>query len=235
MAPTLHLIPSPLFEGGSAAILTPVIAGIVPQLTFVISENARTTRRVLPSLGWTAPLATLEVREIGKHSKRRDIEAAADALLSHEHAALMSEAGCPCIADPGVEIVRRCHTRSIKVRPHGAATALMLALMGSGLNGQHFTFHGYLPTDHDARQKQLRELEADSLRTGAAQIFIETPYRSAKLFQHLTQELSPTTDLCIAQNLTDEVNEFISTRRTKQWQSVTIVDAPTVFIFQARR
>lgn len=146
---------------------------------------------------------------------------------------LLSEAGCPGIADPGADIVRLAHQQGIRVVPMVGPSSILLAMMGSGMNGQSFTFHGYLPIDRQARKNELKNLERLSLDKNQAQIFIETPYRNDKMLETLTQILHPTTRICVACDLTLPT-EFIVTRTTSQWkkQKPQLHKRPCIFILQ---
>ena len=156
-------------------------------------------------------------------------------LLAGRDAGLMSEAGCPAVADPGALLVRRAHEAGIRVVPMVGPSSLLLALMASGLNGQSFAFHGYLPVDEEARKKRIKELEAESARLSRTQLFIETPYRNDRMFEALRSTCGPETRLCIARDLTVE-SEWITTRRIAEWKKAAAPDLakrPTVFLLLA--
>lgn len=235
MDSTLHLLPAPLADLQFDAVCTPRVKAAAALVTLVIAENPRTARRILPGLGYAQPLQSLEVLQYDEHSKAKDIVEIIERIKSHRHSALLSEAGTPCVADPGSRIVRACHRHDIKVVPHGAASAILLALMASGLEGQRFTFHGYLPIPAEERRDALQDLERRSKRDQAAQLFIETPYRTLKMLQAAIDVLHNETELCIAQNLTDPERELIRTMSVSSWKKHTsdVRDVPAVFILQS--
>ena len=147
----------------------------------------------------------------------------------------MSEAGCPAVADPGALLVRRAHEKGVKVVPLVGPSSLLLALMASGLNGQSFAFHGYLPVDEEARKRRIRELETESARHSRTQLFIETPYRNERMFEALKATCSPETRLCVARDLTT-ADEWIVTRRIADWKKAATPELskrPTVFLLLA--
>jgi 16S rRNA (cytidine1402-2'-O)-methyltransferase len=147
----------------------------------------------------------------------------------------MSEAGCPAVADPGALLVRRAHEKGVKVVPLVGPSSLLLGLMASGLNGQSFAFHGYLPVDEEARKRRIRELEAESARHSRTQLFIETPYRNDRMFEALKSTCGPETRLCVARDLTT-ADEWIATRRIADWKKTAAPELskrPTVFLLLA--
>ena len=147
---------------------------------------------------------------------------------------IISEAGCPCIADPGAKIVSLAHEKNIKVIPLTGPSSIILALMASGLNGQAFTFHGYLPIDNMERHKKIKQLEEDSGKTQCTQIFIETPYRNNKMLETILKVCNPATQLCIASELTS-ANEWIKTKPIADWKNETtdLHKKPVIFLIQS--
>lgn len=164
-----------------------------------------------------------------------DLDTLLTPVLAGIDVGLMSEAGCPAVADPGALLVRRAHERGIRVVPMVGPSSLLLSLMASGLNGQSFAFHGYLPVDEEARNRRIRELEAESSRFSRTQLFIETPYRNDRMFEALRTTCKPETRLCVARDLTLD-SEWITTRRIAEWKKAAAPDLakrPTVFLILA--
>lgn len=210
MAGTLFLIPNTLGKRDEHDPVIDVIpAGvqqIAAQLDYLVAENAKTARAFLKKLGETAPLAhaiqQIEIRELNVNTKADALGALLDPIAAGRNGGLLSEAGVPAVADPGADLVRLAHSRGIKVRPLVGPSSILLAVMGSGLNGQSFAFNGYLPVDADERAKKLRDLEQRSRKAQQTQVWIETPYRNGALLEALRQHCSSTTLLSIAVDLT---------------------------------
>lgn len=243
-APALHLIPVPLTELAEADPAHSLPATVLPTIRearhFVV-ENAKSARAFLKTVGMPVAIAELDIRELpgrGKIGKSNADKEALDALLSplkSGHAiGLLSEAGCPAIADPGAELVNRAHQLGHRVIPHIGPSSILLALMASGLGGQRFTFQGYLPQDEAERKKTLNILEKTAKSTDQTQIIIETPYRNKALFESLLKHLQPETQLCVAISLTG-ADEMIQTQSVAQWQrtgSPEFEKRPAVFLFK---
>jgi 16S rRNA (cytidine1402-2'-O)-methyltransferase len=232
---TLYCVPTPIAEGRSPADdLSPGAIAIVAGLDYVVAENAKTARAVLKRLPLARPIQSIEIVELDAHTRDEAIDPMLAPLRAGRSAALMSEAGCPGVADPGARLVLAAHAESIPVVPVVGPSALLLALMGSGLNGQRFAFAGYLPTDADARRQRLRELEQRSRREDETQLFIETPYRNQALADALLSTLTPSTRLCIAADLTGS-RQSLRTARIDAWRrrAPVLERVPTVFLFLA--
>ena len=212
----LYLVPAPLGEGGLAALSGEALA-VLPDLRFFIVERVRTARRFIKSALPAANISEMRFYELDKHRPSNLPKGILEPLLQGEDMGLLSEAGCPGVADPGAVVVREAHARGIRVKPLSGPSSLLLALMASGLNGQNFAFHGYLPVKSDARRKKLRALEREAQASGQTQLFIETPYRNAALFEDILRSLSPQTMLCVALDLSLP-SEEICTRSIAQWQ-----------------
>ncbi|NCW89214.1 MAG: SAM-dependent methyltransferase [Rhodocyclales bacterium] len=240
----LHLIPVPLSELASsdpAQSLTPDLLELTRQLRYFIVENAKSARAFLKTVQMPVPIADLSIQELpgrGKMGKSEAKNSDWDALLlpiADGHAiGLISEAGCPAVADPGSDLVQRAHQRNIPVMPHIGPSSLLLALMGSGLGGQRFAFHGYLPQDDQGRKQALSRLEEESRRLDVTQIVIETPYRNRVFFESLVQGLKPNTQLCVAADLTMP-SQLIKTKTIEQWKksgAPTLDKRPAVFLFK---
>lgn len=199
-----------------------------------IAEDVRTVRRFLSSYGLKGHIAEIEFHELNEHSSAEEIEAML-ALMDTGDVGLMSEAGLPAVADPGADLVALCHSHGIEVVPLVGPSSLMLALMGSGLNGQSFAFKGYLPAKTDERRNAIRAMEKISAQMKQSQILIETPYRNDALFQDLLRDLSPKTRICVAVDITLPT-QLIRTMSAAQWkrqEGFTIGKRPCVFIVLA--
>lgn len=200
----------------------------------MIAEHAKSARAFLKQLPLIRPLQSIEIVELNEHTQERDVLPMLDPLLAGRDAVLVSEAGCPGVADPGARLVLAAHQAGIAVEPFIGPSALLLALMGSGLDGQRFAFAGYLPTDASARRDRLRELEQRSRRDRETELFIETPYRNQVMLESLLSTLQPGTWLCIASDLTGP-RQFLQTRRVSAWRGAPprLDKVPTVFLFLA--
>ena len=232
---SLYLIPVSLGPAGTGLTTPADVAARACNLSYFVVENAKTARAELKRLDHPAPLRDLDIRELPEKPGAADLDALLTPLLAGQDAGLMSEAGCPAVADPGALLVRRAHEKGVKVVPLVGPSSLLLALMASGLNGQSFAFHGYLPVDEEARKRRIRELEAESARHARTQLFIETPYRNDRMFEALKATCDPETRLCVARDLTT-ADEWIATRRIADWKKTSAPDLskrPTVFLLLA--
>jgi 16S rRNA (cytidine1402-2'-O)-methyltransferase len=216
-AGTLYLIPVPLADGAAAASFTPYITDTINSIKEYIVENEKTARKFLKEAGLTIPQSGLILHDYGKHNRDASTDDFFKGLLAGADVGLMSEAGCPGIADPGAEIVNKAHRLGIKVVPLVGPSSIILALMASGFNGQSFTFHGYLPIDKAARAARIKELESLAVRNNQTQLFIETPFRNNSLLDEILKTAQPATRLCIACDLTS-TTEFIKTNSVAAWR-----------------
>ena len=214
---TLYLIPVPLADDAAAKSFTPYLTQTINNVKEYIVENEKTARKFLKEAGLKRPQSELIIHDYGKHNRDQGAGDFFKGLQAGNNVGLMSEAGCPGIADPGAEIVEKAHRMGIKVVPLVGPGSILLALMASGFNGQSFTFHGYLPIDKNDRSKRIRELEGLSERNDQTQIFIETPFRNNPLLQEILKTAHPKTRLCIACDLT-AATEFIQTKTVAEWQ-----------------
>ncbi|MEN9316714.1 MAG: hypothetical protein RJA99_765 [Pseudomonadota bacterium] len=233
---TLWCVPTPIAaERGPAHDLAPWVLAQVASLDYVVAENAKTVRAVLKRFPLERPIQQIEIVELSEHTRDDAIAPMLAPLLAGRSAALMSEAGCPGVADPGARLVLAAHGAGVPVSPVVGPSALLLALMGSGLNGQRFAFAGYLPTAPEARRQRLRELEQRSRREDETQLFIETPYRNQAMLDALLAALSPSTLLCVAADLTG-AGQRLETRTVADWRrrAPTLEKVPTVFLLLAR-
>ncbi|HET7776835.1 MAG TPA: SAM-dependent methyltransferase [Azospira sp.] len=231
---TLYLIPVPLGPTAPETVLPAPVCDQARQLRHFIAENAKSARAFLKSLNVPVPLQEIQIQELNEHTRSDELPKLLETLQQGIDVGLVSEAGCPGVADPGADLVRLAQKEGIPVSPLIGPSSLLLALMGSGLCGQRFAFHGYLPAKDDERAKRLKALEQESRRLNQTQIFIETPYRNTQMLASLTQHLSPTTLLCLASSLTLP-QQRLRTRTVAQWRQEEEAAAkePTVFLFLA--
>jgi len=229
----LYLIPSGLGEGSLHEVLPIIIQQKVEELDNYIVENEKTARRFIKNLLPEKSQPDLKFHLLNKFTEERELPSFLQACEQGLNMGLLSEAGCPGIADPGAKVVQIAHQKGIQVVPLVGPSSVTLAMMASGLNGQNFTFHGYLPIDKHQRKKTLKNLERISLEQDQAQIFIETPYRNKQMFGDLKKVLHPHTKLCIGRELTLP-NEFIKTKNIAQWkkEKLDLHKKPAVFIIQ---
>lgn len=231
MKGTLYLIPTILADDTAAQVLPAQVGSHVADLTYFLVENARTARRFIKSVAPQHVIETLRISVIDKDSTEAQIQAALEPVLNGQNAGVISEAGCPGIADPGAELARRAHQVGIRVVPLVGPSSLLLALMASGMNGQSFAFHGYLPIERSQRMAAIKTLEKQALTQHQTQLFIETPYRNMPLLDDLLTTLHPGTRLCIAASLTAE-NEYVRTDTVSGWKGKLpeIHKQPAVFL-----
>ena len=230
---TLYLIPTVLAEGTADKVISPQVVETVRHLQYFIVENLRTARRYVKAICPELVIEDLAFVQVDKDSSPAQVQASLKPLLEEgKDAGVISEAGCPGVADPGAEVVKFAHQKSIRVVPFAGPSAILLSLMGSGFNGQQFAFHGYLPIEKRDRIQALRHLEKEMQQHNQTQIFMETPYRNNKLLEDLVQTLHPETRLCIAANITSPEHEFIQTKTIQQWrgQLPDIHKQPAVFL-----
>jgi 16S rRNA (cytidine1402-2'-O)-methyltransferase len=230
----LFLIPNTIAEDLDVRMITPQLFVVLPEITNFLAENVRTARRYLSSLKVYDSIEALKFTVLDKDTAFHELDTIMSPLLQGMSMGVISESGCPGIADPGAIAVRWAHQHDIKVVPLVGPSSILLALMGSGLNGQNFAFHGYLPIDPKLCGSSIRTFEKESRAKNQTQIFIETPYRNNAIFQTLLKELSPTTLLTIAIDLTGP-SEMINTRAINDWRSMqlSLAKTPAVFLFLA--
>jgi 16S rRNA (cytidine1402-2'-O)-methyltransferase len=234
----LYLIPNTLGDGDAdalAAVLPAPVSTRAASLAYYIGENAKTTRAFLKRTGTERPIQEIDIRELNVNTPAGEIDRLLAPILAGTDGGLVSEAGCPAVADPGALLVRRAHEKGIKVVPLVGPSSILLALMASGLNGQSFAFHGYLPVDAGERAKRLRELEQQSRKAKQTQIFIETPYRNRALLDTLLATCAPSTLVCVAVDLTLP-GETIASRSVSDWKKTQAPDLqkrPAIFLILA--
>lgn len=234
-AGTLYLVPVSLGDCRPQSILPDDVLRIARDLRYFIVENAKTTRAELKHIGNTRPMRELDIRELPREPQPADLDVLLTPLLNGVSAGLMSEAGAPAVADPGALLVRAAHAQGIRVVPLVGPSSILLALMASGLNGQRFAFQGYLPVREPDRRNRIVQLERESRRNGLTQIFIETPYRNAALFQAVLESCRPDTLLCIAVDMATP-HESIATKKIEYWRTGTtpaLEKRPAVFLILA--
>jgi 16S rRNA (cytidine1402-2'-O)-methyltransferase len=227
----LYLIPSVLAENTADLVISPQIKTAVKGTKFFLVENIRTARRYISSLKLGVSIEELHFEILDKKTNVGQLERLMKPITEGFDIGVISEAGCPGIADPGATAVAYAHQKGIKVMPISGPSSMFLALMGSGFNGQSFAFHGYLPIDKKGKVDAIKKLEAESIKENRTQIFMETPFRNDALLEDLKQNLRPDTLLCIAKNLTGS-DEFIQTKTVAEWRKVKVElhKVPTVFL-----
>ena len=238
MTGTLFLLPTHLGEHAPWAHVLPAEThAITCRLQHFIVENAKTARAALKWLSHPTPIRDIAIEQLPEPLTPAEIDRLLTPLIAGKDTGLMSEAGCPGVADPGALVVRRAHERGITVRPAVGPSSLLLALMASGLDGQNFAFHGYLPAREPERSRRITELEKESRQKHQTQLFIETPYRNQALFDALLAACHPQTLLCLAADLTQPA-ETVLTRRVQDWRNTVRPDLnrrPTVFLLLSAR
>lgn len=233
MPGTLYLIPSPLGPASTGDILPAGVQARVRALRYFIAEHPRTARAFLKEIDLGTPLAGVRIATLNEHTPPEALDALLEPLGA-EDGGLLAEAGAPAVADPGAGLIRLAHARGLRVVPLVGPSAVLLALMASGLEGQRFAFHGYLPIDKAELARRLREHEAESRRLRQTQIFIETPYRNDRLMAALARVCEPATLLCVATDLT-LASESVRTAAIAEWRRApsAIGKRPTVFLLLA--
>ncbi len=227
----LYLIPITLGENDPAEVLPITIKTTIAAIDDYIVENEKTARKFIKSINPEKVQATLRLSTLNKHTQVSEHQKMLQACLKGRNTGIMSESGCPGVADPGAVIVKIAHEMGIQVVPLVGPSSILLALMASGMNGQSFAFNGYLPIEKSEKKAALKNLEKRSADKNQTQIFIETPYRNNKLLEDMLQVLQPNTHLCIATDITLET-EYIKTMRVQNWKKskVDLHNRPTIFI-----
>lgn len=232
---TLYLIPTNLSEPITASAVLPADAlAVVRRLQHFVVENAKIARAFLGAVGVATPIRELHIQEVNAHTPSAAISDFIAPLLAGYDVGLLSDAGAPGVADPGAELVALAHDRRIRVSPMIGPSAILLALMASGLNGQRFMFHGYLPQETLARAAAISSLETESRKQNLTQLFIETPYRNQVMLTDLLRVLSPRTRLAVAIDLTGNGERIVS-KTVKDWrlQASPLEKKPAMFLFLA--
>ena len=227
----LYLIPTTLGEMNPEDVLPQTVKRAIDFIDDYIVENEKTARKFIKSVHSEKVQASLVISTLNKHTETAEFNKMIQPCLQGKNIGLMSEAGCPGVADPGAVIVKIAHEKGIQVVPLVGPSSILLAMMGSGMNGQSFAFNGYLPIDKSEKKAALKNFEKLSQDKNQSQIFIETPYRNNKLLEDILATLQSSTHLCIATDLTLPT-EFIKTYRVSDWKktAVDLHNRPTIFI-----
>lgn len=229
----LYLIPTTLGETEPLEVMPLSVKKVIEQIDYYIVENEKTARRFIKKISPKKQQPLLTIKKLDKYAEEVETLKYLDVCEQGINVGLLSEAGVPAIADPGASIVKLAHEKVIQVVPLVGPSSILLAMMSSGMNGQNFAFNGYLPIDKAERKKAIKELEKISFDKKQSQIFIETPYRNEKMLADLKATLSPTTNLCIAADITLS-SEYIKTLSIKDWkyQQPDLHKRPAIFIIQ---
>lgn len=228
----LFLIPAYLSENSPTDYFAPAVKEYILKTDYFFVENEKTARKVIKFFAPEKKQSDLKLFLLDKNTERKDLQEAQMLMVKGQDFGLLSEAGLPCVADPGNLMVKWCHENGVKVIPINGPSSIIMALISSGFNGQEFTFHGYLPIDKSEKKSKIKWLDSQVQNTGFSQIFMETPYRNNQLFEDLCKNLPPHAKLCIAANINDPNDEFIKTLTIKDWQKnkPELHKIPAVFV-----
>lgn len=232
METALYLLPVTLGDTAIDKVLPAYNAGIIREIKHFIVEDVRSARRFLKKVDREIDIDTLSFYPLNKHTSPEDISRYLNPLAEGHSMGVISEAGCPAVADPGADVVAIAQRRNLTVVPLVGPSSIILSVMASGFNGQSFAFHGYLPIEPNERSKRLKELEGRIYSEHQTQLFIETPYRNHKMLDDILKACRPQTKLCIAANITCE-GEYIKTRTVKEWKGTALPDLskiPCIFL-----
>ena len=213
----IYLIPTPIGETGVYEVMPQENRKIIQSLDYFVVENLRSARRFLSKAGIGKPIDSLHFEELNEHTPAQEVEKFLERVLQGDDAGIISEAGVPAVADPGADLVALAHRKNIEIIPLVGPSSILLAVMGSGLNGQSFAFNGYLPVKQPERSKMIRFYESRALKENQSQFFIEAPYRNTKLFEDLVANLGGETRLAIAVNVL-QPDQLIRTKRITDWK-----------------
>ena len=229
--PALYLIPVQLSECDLSQVLPSANLSLVREIRHFVVENVRSARRFLKKCSREIDIDSLTFYELNEHTRPEEVASMLTPLEQGMPVGIISEAGCPAIADPGADLVAVAQQRGLRVKPLVGPSSILMSLMASGFNGQSFAFVGYLPIDSSSRTRKLKEMEQRIMHDDQTQIFIETPYRNNSLLSDLLRHLSPSLRLCVASDITG-ANESIVTHTIKQWASLkpTLEKVPTIFL-----
>lgn len=227
----LYLIPTTLGDNDPLDVLPLLVRKVIEETSTFIVENEKTARRFIKKITPDKPQPSLKLFPLNKFTKASELPNYLNPCLHGINVGLLSEAGCPGVADPGADIVKIAHDKNIKVVPLVGPSSILMALMSSGMNGQSFAFNGYLPIDKSERKTEIKRLERLSFEQNQSQIFIETPYRNNKMIEDLSNILENNTDICVACDITLST-EFIKTKSASAWKKnkVDLHKRPTIFI-----
>lgn len=227
----LYLIPTTLGDTSIERVLPPDLTPLISSLQVFIVENIRTARRFLKKVNPAIVIDDLTFFELNQHTDKKDISRFLEPIQKGQDIGIISEAGCPAVADPGADVVRIAHTQNIQVVPLVGPSSILMALMASGMSGQNFAFNGYLPIKNPEKAQQIKMLEKRMQTEGQTQIFIEAPYRNAQLLDDLLKNCDPQTMLCIAVDITLD-SEFIRSKTVSYWKThlPDIQKRPAIFM-----
>ncbi|MFM9834684.1 MAG: SAM-dependent methyltransferase [Methylophilaceae bacterium] len=229
---TLYLIPVTLGDDNVAQVLPAEVIKLTQSLEHFVVETEKPARQFLSIIKTAKPVRELSLNLLNEHTQDKDLAALLTPLLAGNDVGLMSDAGCPGVADPGARLIELAHKKGIRVVPFVGPSSILLALMASGLNGQQFAFLGYLPVDKTARITKLKDIEKRSQTLKETQIFIETPYRNQQMLEAILSTCNANTRLCIACHVSMP-DEMIVTKRVSEWKQIALPDLnkkPTVFL-----
>ncbi|MGE6914704.1 SAM-dependent methyltransferase [Achromobacter kerstersii] len=236
MSGALHLIPVGLGDAPAERWLPAEVRALAGRLDTYIAENAKTARAFLKLIGTTRPLQEITIHTLTDKVDAAQIKTWLTPIKQGAEIGLVSEAGCPAVADPGAKVVDAAHRLGITVKPWVGPSSILLGLMASGLDGQRFAFHGYAPVDPGERAKQLKAWEQHSAKHNQTQLLIETPYRNAAMFATLLASLKGDTKLCVARSVTT-ADEWVVTHTVADWKKLPapqLDKLPTLFLYLAR-
>lgn len=230
----VYLIPSTLGDMAPLEVLPISIKQAIEKIDHYVVENEKTARHFIKKISPRKSQPSLRLSALNKFTEPEQIPTFLEPCLQGFDLGILSEAGCPGIADPGAIVVKIAHEKNIQVIPLVGPSSILLALMASGMNGQNFAFNGYLPIDGSERKKHIKNLERKSKEEQQSQVFIETPYRNNKMLEELTKSLAPQTLVCVAADITLP-SEYIKTKTAQQWkiENVDLHKRPAIFIIQA--
>ncbi len=229
---TLYLIPVTLGDDNISRVLPTEVVSITQLLETFVVESEKSARHFLSTIKTTKPVRELTLNLLNEHTEDKSLPELLKPLLAGQDVGLMSDAGCPGVADPGAKLVELAHQKGIRVVPFVGPSSILLSLMASGLNGQQFAFLGYLPVDKTQRNQKLKEIEKRSLTHNETQLFIETPYRNQHMLEAILSVCQPNTRLCVACNISLS-EEMILTKTIAQWKKLPLPDLhkkPTIFL-----
>ena len=233
MAGKLYVIPTVIAED-TTEVIPQQVRDVLLNTTYFLAEDIRTARRYVSSLKLGVTIEELSFEVLDKKTNPASLERLLEPLLSGQSVGILSESGCPGIADPGALAVAYAQKKDIEVIPLVGPSSILLSLMASGFNGQKFCFHGYLPIEQKKLDVEIKRLDSDSRKLNQTQIFIETPYRNNQLLKSLIQSCNPSTLLCVAKDVTSS-NSYIKTKAIKDWKNtkIDLHKVPTVFLLYA--
>lgn len=231
----LYLIPTTLGDNEPLDVLPITVKNSIENIDTFIVENEKTARRFIKKIAPEKSQPSLKLHLLNKHTDQSELPSFLEPCLNGINVGLLSEAGCPGVADPGADVVKIAHQKNIKIVPLVGPSSILMAIMSSGMNGQSFAFNGYLPIDKGERKNEMKRLERLSFEHNQSQIFIETPYRNNKMLEDLSNYLDNNTDVCVACDITLST-EFIKTQTANAWKKnkVDLHKRPTIFIIHKR-